>query len=590
MRIAVVGLIVGSIVLSVQASAEPPPAKGATAVPVTAGHTASGIDAALSTGATITGRLVDKLTGDPLSGIALIALGKRFGVGESGVYSGSDGTFAISGLPASSTGYVVCTQNEADEGETTAYATQCFPDAFYAQLSGVPAGATRVPLAAGQTKDIGDIALTLGGRIQGRVRTQSGSLLEHVAVTARSLSNSYLTFADNTGGTRSTTYFVDGLPPSPNGWQVCFDGRGATPKSARSIGRFYLDGCYRDIAWHGGPLPRHATPVRVGAGKTTVGIGGRLAGAGAISGVVSDRRSGKPLPYARISVFNSRGRVVRVVGTGRTGHYTAAGLHNGRFRVCADETNDRTTTGYVGGCWRAAAWSGGAVPSSARAVNVRRGGTTTGVRIGLDRGATISGTVGSSGAPQSGVHVLVFTSAGHPLFREPPATTDADGHYHLKGLRARKSGYLLCATNLNREIGSPSKSAAAPTCFGADSWDGAYAALPVGARRVHVSTRGHRTGVEMTMRAGGAITGTVTAMGSSAALTDYFIYAYDHAGRVVGQSGASTPSGAYSFRGLAPSSDGYTVCFSGNAYPDPSSGSDDAPYVGECYHNANWPH
>jgi hypothetical protein len=87
-------------------------------------------------------------------------------------------------------------------------------------------------------------------------------------------------------------------------------------------------------------------------------------------------------------------------------------------------------------------------------------------------------------------------------------------------------------------------------------------------------------------RAGG-ITGTVTSDATGNPLLDSDIEVYDATGELVEQDVMSDEStGRYQISGLEPSSDGYLVCFSGNAH----NSSEQKRFAGQCYDGAAWPH
>jgi hypothetical protein len=558
------------------AAAVPKPARAATPVAVNPGRTTSDINAVLDPGGSISGRLVDKDTGGPVTDMALIAIVSRFGVGSADVYSGPDGRFTIAGLPPSSTGYVVCAYNEVDDFDTSDYAPQCFPHTFFNPADfTAPLGATQIPLGVDEDKDIGEIALTRGGRIGGVVSAPSGRALRRVGVTARSLSDAYLTFDSNGGTNGKGTYFVDALPPSPRGWEVCFDGETATTSGLHDTTHGFLTQCYRHKSWHGGALPAKANPVHVAAGDTRSGIDARLRIAGSVSGLVTDARTGAPLRGAAVTIYGASGHASSYAQTNRHGRYTADGLHaRHNYRVCAETSpQPKAPAGYLGGC--------------AHNVVVRGGRTTAGVHLALPRAASIAGIVRSA-ANGTGVRradLSAFDVAGHQI---GVATSDAHGRYLITGLRASAKGYLVCATDFRDARSSASRNA--PACAGHQAWDGAPKSLPQTPRRVVLATRQHKRGVDISLPAAGAISGSVTSRVTGHGLFDFDIDVYDPAGNPLIRTASDFDTGAYTLSGLAPSTAGYTVCFSGNAYRIAQGSNEDGPFVGQCYNDVTWPH
>ena len=72
---------------------------GATPVVVVAGTTEAGIDAGLAAGGTVTGRVTREDTGTPLVSICVFVT-EITGLGAGSVYTATNGTYSVGGLPA----------------------------------------------------------------------------------------------------------------------------------------------------------------------------------------------------------------------------------------------------------------------------------------------------------------------------------------------------------------------------------------------------------------------------------------------------------------------------------------------------------
>jgi hypothetical protein len=126
---------------------------GTTQVPVTAGSTVGGINAALLPGAAIAGRVTAATGGGALSGVQVAVFdksGNLLGTALSGV----NGSYALPGLQPSSVGYAVCFDAAfaTGGGSSTGYADQCYSNISWAGTGGPPKGATPVPVTAGSAK------------------------------------------------------------------------------------------------------------------------------------------------------------------------------------------------------------------------------------------------------------------------------------------------------------------------------------------------------------------------------------------------------------------------------------------------------
>jgi Carboxypeptidase regulatory-like domain len=573
-------LLSGLLVGSAPASAWYRPAAHSTPVVVTAGRTTAKIDAALRTGGSISGRVVDADTHKPVASIYVGAYGSGGG-GSADEYTDSDGRYTIGGVPPSSKGYLVCFQIQRDPGEPAAYASACAGNVPWDGGLQFPKGASRIKISGQQHRTGVNAELHRSAAISGRVTTAYGHPLESVSVSARSLTDPTLVVFDRDLGTdRRGRYYIDALPPSPKGYAVCFN---ATNSSGGSSRTGYGGQCYKKSA-----------PVRVRSGRVHTGINAALTHAGAISGTVTGSPGGKPLRDVDITLFNNAGKVVRQAITRPDGRFSVVGLPaSSSNRVCASmgvAANRRGQAKYLDACFKGAPWPRGAAPpKSAAKVRVVRKKTHAGIDIAMPAGGSIAGTVTSAatGAPIANADVFVINRSGR-LQNNISNTTDAHGRYRVAGLAKSAAGYLVCVSRV-RAYQSAGPVGNAPMCFGNATWNGDPTMVPRHAKRVPLALRQHRAGVNVALPAGGAISGHVRAADVGTLLSDLQITVYDHAGHFVIQAATRPPHGhgKYTVAGLAPSSAGYTVCFGG--YADPAPARHD-PYVGQCYSGVTWPH
>jgi molybdopterin-binding protein len=548
---------------------------GATGVTVTAGAIASNIDASLSSGGVVTGTVTDT-SSNPLQGVyvEIITTGANpEGVGFT--TTGTNGSYAVVDLPAGS--YDVCFIGSSATGgsSTTGYTDQCYDDVSwdggYSDLGG-----TAVVVTAGSTRSGIDANLTAGGAISGMVTDTTSAPLEGVDVEV------FTTGAnpDNVGyGTTTAdgSYTVGGLPTGS--YDVCFQSTYAT--GGVSPGG-YFDQCYNDVTWDGSYADPSGKAVAVTAGSTTPAVDASLIASGSVSGRVTDTAAA-PLEGVEVEVFTT-GASVDEVGSASTtanGAYTVAGLSAGSYDVCFDgsgATGGSSPTGYTDQCYTTVAWDGNYTDPSGTAVPVTIGSTTSGIDVSLPAGGAISGTVtDTSAGPLTAVLVVVFSTGANPD-NVGYAVTAANGAYTVAGLPA--GSYDVCFDGSGATGGS-SPTGYTDQCYTTVAWDGNYTD-PSGTA-VPVTVGSTTSGIDVSLPAGGAISGTVTDT-SSGPLTEVSVVVFTTGANPDNVGYASTAAnGTYTVAGLPAGS--YDVCFDASAA---TGGSSPAGYVDQCYNNTAW--
>ena len=370
---------------------------GATPVTVAASATTSAINATLVSSGAITGTVTDS-TSDPLSDVdvEVTTSGGQF-FGSS--YTGSDGTYTISGL-ASGT-YDVCFLATYTSGgsSTSGYVDQCYNDVSWdGSLSDI-SGATGVTVTAGSTRSGVNAALAAAptAAISGTVTDSTSDPLTDVEVEAFTGDGSNLKYG-YTGSDGS--YTISGLTTGT--YDVCFSGEYASG-GASTTG--YESECYKNVAWNGDPYEASgATGVQVTAGSTTSAINVSLNSAGAVSGTVVDSGS-NPLDGVPVEVLSSSGTSVGYSDTGADGTYSVAGLPAGTYDVCFSvsaynvPTGGTSTTGYLAQCYNDVSWNGNTSDlAGATAVQVSAGSTTSDINATLASAGAVTGTVDDTGS------------------------------------------------------------------------------------------------------------------------------------------------------------------------------------------------
>jgi len=271
----------------------------------TAGQTVADIDAAMNTGASISGTVTTS-NGQKLTGLCVgaSAAGGQLALAEthSGrytIFNLQPGEYQVGFGPGCGT------SKENQEEQNLAFAT------FGSQIN-----PPYVSAPAGLTSGINGV-LQAGGAVAGSSRTKSGRntlscvLLTGVSGAAKAAQSFSQVYADG-------SYNDTGL--LPGNYTVAFVPSCAPPSP-------YEAQWYKDK-----PSPAGATQVKVVAGRTTSGITSALVTGGSISGTITS--AGKPVSgmcvFAQnISQFYEFGEAETSSG----GQYVVEGLNSGRYEV-----------------------------------------------------------------------------------------------------------------------------------------------------------------------------------------------------------------------------------------------------------------
>jgi protocatechuate 3,4-dioxygenase beta subunit len=370
-----------------------------------------------------------------------------------------------------------------------------------------------------------DIVLRTGAALTGRVTDTTGHPLAGVRAYLAPVSpyvypdtgNGGLFVSFVTGPLASATTAADGtytLRGAPNAaLQVCF------ARSNATLGAFGVATTCTDQTFD--PRPGSTTAVADEHMETSP--------IGAVAGTVSNA-AGQGVAGADVEVSGSDSDY-GVVQTDSTGHYEIDGIALGSYHVCEQGFTQPATapTGYLGTC-------------AAGKAAVRAGKVTT-VNLRLPDGAAVTGRVtASSGRPLTGVGVRAFRLNRFGGDQLGYATSDAHGHYLIKGLP--RAAYRICfdptaATNDTNRTGS------AGACYHG---------------RVAVRPGVIRTGIDQRLSVGGAVAGVVTdADGSPHRLADVSVEtAHFGADDAVYTDVPTDKHGRYRVAGLG--SGAYRVC------------------------------
>ena len=547
-------VVLGTVLLLGAGTAGAALPTGVTNVSVTAGATQSSIDAHMHAAASIAGKVTAVTGGGALSAIVSVYRSGHFV--NNAVTDGS-GNYIVGGLAAGS--YAVCvggTSIFSGGSSTTGYLGRCYKTAGW-NGGAIPSGATLVSLTAGQQKTGVNVSVPSAAAIAGKATNAGGSGIANVTVEAHNRSNglNYFGFSGSGG-----SYRINSLTASAKGYFVCFD-----PRSVAS-GTGFRPRCYKKASWNGlgSAFPSTATAVSVSLGHAHTGITAAVPRAGAIAGTVTDAANGHAVSGDSVLVFSSGGKLLGAAATNSTGHYTVRGLAAAAGdRVCVAPFQKTLTTTYKGKCWKNVAYNGRSLPSGTTAVAVHLAKTHTGISFRLGKTVvslgSIAGTVTeqAGGTPLQGASVNVFTSGGTNV---GSASTDSSGHYVVGGLHANSTGYVVC---VNPDFAFSSTTTTpttgwAPRCYPDVAWNGL--APPGGATRLPLSAGQHRTGIDIAVHVGGAISGAALDFDAATGISGATVKVFTPGGALVTTTSTSFDgSGSYTVTGLSPAN--YVVCF-----------------------------
>ncbi len=277
----------------------------ADAVTVTAPGDTPNINFLMSPGGTITGRITDEATGNPISGVGISAIPEQC-CGGNGATSDQDGNYEITGLVAGDY-----------EVRSRAFSFG-FVDEYYDNSIGF-SGHTPVSVTVGVTTPGIDFALTSGGSISGTVFKPGGTVpVFDIFVQAFSETHStWLTSAARTDS--SGNYVLSGIPEGQSKVQFRdFSGRFAS--------EFYNDKSNRSSA----------DLIQVTGTQAVTGIDAILDEAGSISGTVFAPDGLTPVVGAWVTAFDSvTGAHVNGDQTDASGNYAVQGLRTGTYKIWA---------------------------------------------------------------------------------------------------------------------------------------------------------------------------------------------------------------------------------------------------------------
>ncbi|MCX6030768.1 MAG: carboxypeptidase regulatory-like domain-containing protein [Chloroflexi bacterium] len=368
---------------------------------VTAAATTSHVNAALIERGHITGRVIARATGKPLSGIT-VGFWQGGDWWKAWTSTDDEGVYDSGYLPAG----VYRVWFSHPDGE---YQVQVYPHA-----RSIEAGADVTVTLAHETAGI-DVALIASGGITGRVTDQAtGNPLPGIGVGAYLATQSYWQ-SDAAVTDADGLYEITDLPSGV--YRVQYAG-----PSARYFTEFYDDATSLAAG----------ADVRVLAPRVTAGINAALTEKerNRIAGTVADQGTGAPLPDIRVDLFSNNGQNwywLRAVTTATDGAYDSGKLVDGVYRVGFSDP---------AGLYQYEYYDNAATLQSAIDIDASGGRFIVGIDARLNRLGVITGvaTDQATGAPVAGIRVTAYQWDGQYGNSRKTVTTGADGSYAINGL------------------------------------------------------------------------------------------------------------------------------------------------------------
>jgi RHS repeat-associated protein len=474
----------------------------ANRINVTAGSVTPGINAAMTAGGQIHGKVTAAVSKEPLEKIRVCA--QAFVSGEYEFrcqLTDASGEYSIAALPAAT--YSVSFTDISGH-----YAQQFYKNAA-SSLEEEGVAVTAGAVSAGV-----DDALQVGGEIRGRVvDAVTKAPLKEIVVCA---------YVPGVGGGCPSTnasgeYAITDLELGQ--YRVEF-------RPSTFAHQNYLRQYYNEKA-----TESEANLVSVGAAAVVSEINGALQPGGSITGHVTNAKTKEPITDAEVAFYGETSEFpLQYAYTDGTGKYELEGLKSGTYRV-----------GFLPFGYEASYYNGRTSLATADGIKITAGSAATGIDGALRPLASISGVVKDATTHAARVGIEACVSSENFSF-SGCAPTDSEGRYTVNGLAPGHyrvefydygGGYLTQYYNHETDFEK--------------------------ADLVAVEAGEAVTGIDADMVAGGHITGTVTAQAGGLPIKGIQVCATAISPMQGGGCAQSAADGSYTIIGLATGS--YRVDF-----------------------------
>ncbi len=482
----------------------------ATPIEVELNSTTTGIDFELSRLGAITGVVIDRTGGLPLSD-AIVQVYDHGGSFLAGASCGSDGSYELGGLADGT--YFVQALNWGH-----------YVDQLYRSIDCPPSGCdllTGTPLVIVNQSTVSgiDFDLVAKGSITGTVTDSTMTASVGVNVQIYSQAGSLVDYAltDSSG-----QYTVEDLD--------------AGSYFAATNDRDYNNELYDGIGCADGCDPTTGTPIAVVNATSTGGIDFHIVKKGCITGSVVEQAGSLPINVL-VKLFESDGTFVGH-GSSYAGQYEITGLDSGSYFVVAD--NRSGSHRYMGELYDDIPCTGGPPDgcdvTTGTPVSVEVATVTSGIDFALNRSGSISGVVVDAIDQSSLSGYIYIKEIGGDGFW----TEYSHGSYTLEGLLP--GSYLVIADIAN---------------YVDEVWDdqpcaGEYPEhCDISGGTPVVLEAGMEVDIDFALDRLGSLSGTVRDRDNGAPLTGFRVQSLDATGEVFGYD-YSDSGGGYEIRGLWP--------------------------------------
>lgn len=275
----------------------------ADALEITAANIRSGIDATLSLGGIITGKVVDATNNTALANISISAAGPGYGYG----YSDATGAYTITGLLSGS------------------YEVQARPSSVKTNLV---APTQNVTVTDSVTTPNITFRMAPGASLTGRITGPGGMALKDISVYVGQRNGPYggYFYTDASG-----VYTATAMPSGE--YQVYFRTQ------------HYIEEMYNNKLLESDENP---DPIFVTAPQTVTGIDAELALGAVVKGKVTDAQDGSPIQSVFVEVLDSQGQRTAYDHTDANGLYeTPPVIPPGNYTIRFNTDDDNPSCAYV---------------------------------------------------------------------------------------------------------------------------------------------------------------------------------------------------------------------------------------------------
>jgi hypothetical protein len=290
-----------------------------TPIVVSGTATTSGIDFSLTMGGRISGTLTDATTHAAIT-FQSVTLFSSAGVNLGNVSTDGTGTYTSQGLPPGNYYVRTATGTTFLNNQVVGWIDQLWNGTVCVPACLSPTTGTPIAVTSGVTTSGINFALTVAGSVSGIV-VDAGALTTGLSSVGIQIYNAAGAFAKGTTTNNVGGYTVGGLPAGTY-----------YARTSSGPNQFYQDELYREMPCGSGCTVTAGTPITVPPLGMAIGVDFTLsAGAGSISGTVTDAVTSAALPAVTVQIYTSDGTFVKSAFSNITGAFGIGGLTPGTY-------------------------------------------------------------------------------------------------------------------------------------------------------------------------------------------------------------------------------------------------------------------